>query len=150
MYVVLTEDIKDLGYKGDVANVKRGYFVNFLYPNGLAEFATGGLIDKTANERKERVLKAEELKKRAVEVSEKLVSFGLEIKVKASEKGKLYGSIDEKAICEALAEQAKIEVFPEQVKMEEHLKKVGEYKVDLQLTDEIKITIGVKVEAIVE
>ncbi len=150
MYVVLTKDVKDLGYKGDVANVKRGYFVNFLYPNGLADFAVEKLVDKTAGERRERVLKAEELKNKAVEISKKLVSFVLEIKAKASEKGKLYGSVDEKAICKVLAEQAKIEVLPDQVKMKESLKKVGEYKVDLQLTDEIKVAIGVKVEAVEE
>ena len=150
MYVVLTKDVKDLGYKGDITSVKRGYFVNFLYPNGLADFATEKLVDKTANERKNRVLKVEELKKKALEISKKLASFTLEIEAKVSAKDKLYGSIDEKVICEALAEQAKIEVLPEQVKMEEHFKKAGEYKVDLHLADEINVTIGVEIKGVTE
>lgn len=147
MYTVLTQDVKGLGYKGDVVNVKRGYFVNFLYPNGLAEFASEGAVKRTSTERKERVLRAEELRKRAQEISEQLESFVLELTVKTSSKGKLYGSIDEKAIAEALAKQAKIEVSPDQVEMAEHFKTVGDYKVNLKLTDNIIVSIGVKLEA---
>jgi large subunit ribosomal protein L9 len=147
MYIVLTKDVKDLGYKGDIVQVKRGYFVNYLYPNDLAEFASERAVQKTAQGRKERVLRAEELRKRAAEISQQLATFTLEITMKASSKGKLYGSVDEKRICEALAKQAKVEVLPEQVKMDEHYKQVGDYQVSIQLVPEMPVVLTVKVVA---
>ncbi len=150
MFVVLTKDVKNLGYKGDLVNVKRGHFVNFLYPNSLADFATETRITRTSAERKERVLRAEELRKKAQSISEQLATFVLEIAGKASAKGKLYGSIDEKKIVDALAEKAKIEVLPGNIKMQEHIKQVGDYSIILQLTPEVAVEVAVKVTPIVE
>jgi large subunit ribosomal protein L9 len=150
MYAVLIQDQKNLGRKGDIVNVKRGYFVNYLYPRGVASFATTGIVAKTADERKQRVLRMEELKKQAVEISEKLAELTLEVAAKASAKGKLYGSVDEQAIINALKEQAKIELDSNMVIMPEHFKMVGEYSVRLRLTDEIIVPVSVNVTPVSE
>lgn len=150
MHVILQKDVKGLGHKGDVAAVKDGYFRNFLLPRGLALMATEGLIHKTAEVRKNRMIKMEELKKRAQELQQTLAAFTLVIASKATAKGKLYGSVDEAAVVEALKAQAHVELETSQVKMKEHLKKVGEYVVDLRLTDIVKVPLKVTVEAIQE
>lgn len=147
MYIVLTQDVKKLGYKGDVVNVKRGYFVNFLYPQGVADFATASLIKRTADERKQRVMRLEELIQKAEEIKNTIAGSIVTITKKASAKGKLYGSVDESAVVEALAREHKIEIEPSQVKMLEHFKSVGQYPVTLALTDVVNVDITVDIVA---
>lgn len=147
MHVVLQKDIKGLGHKGDIASVKDGYFRNFLLPRGLALMATERLIQKTAEVRKNRMIKMEEIKKRAQELQQTLAGCTLVIASKATAKGKLYGSVDEAAIVEALKNQAHVELETSQVKMTEHLKKTGEYSVELRLTDTVRVPLKVNVEA---
>lgn len=146
MKVILKKSVPNLGHEWDVVTVKDGYARNYLLPQKLAAIATPAMI-KTAEKRaKERVKQMEELLVNAKETAEKLSGITLEFKKKARGE-KLYGSISEKDIIDALKEGHKVELDKDTVKMDEHLKTLGEHKVRLQLADGVKAEISVKIEA---
>lgn len=149
MQIILKEDIQGLGKRGEIKSVKDGYFKNFLFPRAKAVIATEERIRATEKLREAIILEKEELKKHAREVAEKLERIELIAEAKASAKGKLFGAIDEKKVCKLLKEQAKIEVAPEQVLMEKHLKETGSHKVEVELAPGVKqkITIVIKAAA---
>ena len=145
MQVILNEDIKTLGYKGDVVKVKNGYFRNFLYPRNLAVAATPSLL-KLAEKRKEKkTMEKQQLLDNAKEVLKKLRGLEVIVKAKVSEKGKLYGAISEKEVIDAIREVANIVLEPDYLKME-HFKELGEYDVIVNLGTDLEETVKVKVE----
>ncbi len=146
MEVVLNEDVQKLGYKGDIVNVKRGYFRNFLYPRGLADTATKSRL-KVAESRKEKlVMKKQQIVDNAKDVLKKLKGLKLILKAKVSDKGKLYGSITEDDILKELKKEVKLELDKEFIKME-HIKELGEYEVLVHLGEDLEEKINVTVEA---
>ena len=146
MKVILKTRIANLGHEWDLVNVKDGYARNFLLPKKLAEVATPKMIALAEKRMEDRVKKMEELKANAKETAEKLAKIELNFKKKA--KGdKLYGSISEKDIQEALKKDHKLEITKETIQMKEHLKDVGEHKVTLHLTEGVEVTIKVNIEA---
>ncbi|QQR82967.1 50S ribosomal protein L9 [Candidatus Peregrinibacteria bacterium] len=146
MQVVLTKAVKSLGYEHDIVNVKRGYAANYLLPNGLAMLATPAVIKKTEALRAERVRHLEELKAKAKELLEQLRSVTLSFTMKARG-DKLYGSITEKDIVDAVKNQAKIEIEKDMVSMKEHIKSIGAHQVKLHLAQGVTATVKVMVEA---
>lgn len=146
MQIILKEDIRGLGKRGEIKSVKSGYFKNFLFPRGKAAVATEGRISMTEKLRQAIVLEKQELEKHSMEIAEKLANMEFTIEAKTSAKGKLFGAVDEKKICALLKEQAKIEVTPDQIHMEKHLKETGNHKVGLQLTPKIKQTITITIK----
>lgn len=147
MQIILKEDIHGLGKRGEIKSVKSGYFKNFLFPRGKATIATEGRIRMTERLREAIVLEKQELEKHAKEIAEKLESMKFTVEAKASAKGKLFGAIDEKKVCNLVREQAKIEVTPDQVNMEKHLKETGDHKVELRLAPGVKQTITINIKA---
>jgi large subunit ribosomal protein L9 len=146
MQVVLKKRVPKLGNENDVVNVKLGYARNFLLPQKLAVIATSHEI-KIAEELKAKMMeKVEAMLENAKEISEKLKGITLTFKKKARGE-KLYGSIKEKDIVDGLAEQEKIEIKKEMVKLDEQLKALGEHKVKLQLTEDIDVDVKVVIEA---
>ncbi|MBN2096183.1 50S ribosomal protein L9 [Candidatus Peregrinibacteria bacterium] len=146
MQVVLKKRVPKLGNEHDVVKVKPGFARNFLFPQKLALPATEAEIKRAETLKAQRVEKVEALLENAKEVADKLKSVTLTFKKKARGE-KLYGSIKEKDIADALAEQAKVEVKKEMVKMDDHLKTLGEHTVKLQLTEDIEAKVKVMVES---
>jgi large subunit ribosomal protein L9 len=133
MKVMLCEDIKKLGWLGDVVEVAEGYARNYLLPQGLAKPATEGNLRAIAKEKarraEQRKLEAEKLKvvAEAVEGAEAVVA------AKANEQGVLFGSVGPDEIAQNLREQG-FEIADEFVDMHEHIKHVG--------TSHVKLTFG--------
>ncbi|MBN2307027.1 50S ribosomal protein L9 [Candidatus Peregrinibacteria bacterium] len=146
MKVILKTRIPHLGYEWDIVTVKDGYARNFLLPKKLADVATPNRIKIAEKRMEERIKKMEELVANAKEVAEKLAHAKLTFKKKARGK-KLYGSISEKDIAEALKKEHKVEVDKDAIKLKEHLKEVGDYKVAIHLAEKVKVEIKVKIEA---
>ena len=146
MKVILKTRVPNLGYEWDVVTVKDGYARNFLLPKKLADVATPKMIQLAEERMKERVKKMEELTATAKETAEKLAKAEISFKKKARG-NKLYGSISEKDIADALKKEYKLEIDKEAVKMKEHLKEVGEHKVTLHLAEGVEAGIKVKIEA---
>jgi len=149
MKVVLLEDIENLGLAGEIKEVKSGYARNFLFPKKLALAATKEnvkLIEEKTNsivKRTQKRLQAEQAKK------EQLDGLIVEIKAKAGEGGKLFGSIGAQDIYEALKEK-QIEVDKKSIRLDEPIKQLGEYEVTIALYRDIKATIKVIVHSLNE
>jgi large subunit ribosomal protein L9 len=154
MKVLLCEDVKSLGWLGDVVEVNTGYARNYLLPQGIAKPATEGNLRAIAKEKvrraEERKLEQEQLKKvaEAVEGAEAVVA------AKANEQGVLFGSVGASQIAANLR-QLGFEIADEFVQLSEHIKNVGTSQVTLKFAEDLTATVsvvvvpeGVDVEAI--
>ena len=102
MEIILKQDVKNLGYKNDVVNVKPGYARNFLIPQGMAILATPSARKVLAEEIRQQAFKQERIKKEATELAQVLEGLSLRIAAKASESGKIYGSVNNVQIANAI------------------------------------------------
>ncbi len=146
MKVILTKYHEKLGDVGDTVEVKSGYANNYLIPNSLALPATRGNINQMELVKK-AALKVEARNiKEAEELAEKLEGLQVTFIVKTGEEGKLYGSITNKDVAEKISEERKIEIDRKKIDMQEHIKELGEYEIELKLYKEVKSLVKVKVE----
>jgi large subunit ribosomal protein L9 len=145
MQVILMEKVANLGQLGEVVKVKNGYARNFLIPTGRAKRATETNVAEFAARRAE--LEAAEQAKlaEAQARAEKINGLTLQIAQKAGVDGKLFGSVTNADIVEALAKQG-FEVEKSQVRMPMgHIKQVGDYQVDIALHVDVVVEITVSV-----
>ncbi|MBN1806038.1 MAG: 50S ribosomal protein L9 [Sedimentisphaerales bacterium] len=144
MKVLLCEDIKKLGWLGDVVEVNVGYARNYLLPQGLAKPATSASIRAIAEEKakraEERIIDSKRLEAAATAVN------GAEavLAAKANEQGHLFGSVDERQIASNLRAQG-FEVADEVVQLPEHIKEVGTHAVTLKFAENVTATVNVVV-----
>jgi large subunit ribosomal protein L9 len=144
--VILTNYHEKLGDVGDTVEVKSGYANNYLIPNGLAVPATKGNINQMKLVKQAAVkLEARNIKE-AEEFAKKLEGLQVTFIVKTGEEGKLYGSITNKDIAEKISEERKIEIDRKKIDMQEHIKEIGEYEIELKLYKEIKSSVKVILE----
>ncbi len=147
MQVILKQNVPALGKKGEVKNVKEGYFQNFLQPKGLAEVATTAKVQEAQEILKKLTVQKERITEQANEIQKKLK--GLKITIKAKAKGdKLYGSITEKEIIDALEQKINVRLEKHHLALSENIKVVGTYEIPVHLTDSVsaKVTLEVKGE----
>lgn len=147
MKVIFTDSIANVAFKGDVKNVRPGYFRNFLLPRGKAVLASPDMLALWDKKRQEVLMEKEQVKKKAVEVKEKLETVTLKIAKKITSKGTLYSSITEKDVAAALAKQSKVEVDVNNVTLSEHIKELGKFEVPVQLASGVKAIIHLEVVA---
>ncbi len=144
MQIILLQNVKNLGKKGELKNVSDGYARNFLFAKKLAEVATKEAVARVELlQKKEKMTELESLektKKLAFELKDKLI----EIKAKGKEEGKLFGSISGKDIAKKLSE-AGFAVFEKSVIMPAHIKEIGEYEIKISLAQGIETKIKLKV-----
>lgn len=144
--VILTNYHEKLGDVGDTVEVKSGYANNYLIPNGLAVPATKGNINQMKLVKQAAVkLEARNIKE-AEEFAKNLEGLQVTFIVKTGEEGKLYGSITNKDIAEKISEERKIEIDRKKIDMQEHIKELGEYEIELKLYKEVKSSVKVIVE----
>ncbi|MBN2130448.1 MAG: 50S ribosomal protein L9 [Sedimentisphaerales bacterium] len=144
MKVLLCEDIRPLGWLGDVVDVRDGYARNYLLPQGLAKVATEANIRAIADEkamRAEERLKERKLLERAAEAVDGAEAV---LAALANEQGVLFGSITERQIASNLREQG-FEVADVVVKLPEHIKHVGTHDVPLRFAEDVTATVRVVV-----
>jgi large subunit ribosomal protein L9 len=149
MQVILMEKVANLGGLGDVVKVKDGYARNFLIPQGKARRATPANLQEFESRRAELEKKANEQLTGAQERAEKLEGMKIDIAQKAGVDGRLFGSVTNADISEALASQG-LQVKKSEIRMPQGpLKHIGEYPVTLQLHTDVlaHITVHVVAEA---
>ncbi|NLZ52956.1 MAG: 50S ribosomal protein L9 [Thermoanaerobacteraceae bacterium] len=145
MKVILLEDVKKLGKKGDLVNVADGYARNYLFPRNLAQEATAGGIKQLKQEKAALEKKKRKELEQAKELAAKLASTTVTLKVKSGGQGKLFGSVTSKDISEALKEQQNIEVDRRKIELPESIKSLGSYQVDIKLAPEVDAKLTVKI-----
>jgi large subunit ribosomal protein L9 len=143
MKIILLQDLKTLGKAGDVKDVAEGYARNFLFPKKIAELATEKAIQendlKKGQEKKEEESKLESLRNLAAKLQNK------KIVLRSKEKnGKLFGSISAKDIASALKKE-NLAIPQTYIIMNEAIKNVGEYKIEIALNPEIKTFIKLEI-----
>ena len=145
MKVILQQDVKGQGKKGQMVEVAEGYARNFLLPRKLAIPATADAIN-TMN-LKEKARKAEEarLKAEAEAAAEKLKECQVKLTAKAGAGGKLFGAITTKEISEGLKEQYQLDIPKQKLVLEEPIKAYGSYQVKAKLGFEVTGTVYVSV-----
>lgn len=146
--VILRQDVPNLGHVGDIKEVAPGYFRNFLQPRGLAVPATTGQINALQTDRAVREAQATRAKERAGALAGSLSEITLRIPVRLGEQGRIYGSVTNKDIAEALAQQASVTVDRHDITLGEPLKTIGVHSVPVKL--EHGVTAGVQVELVPE
>lgn len=138
MDIILLKDIDNLGYQNDVVSVKPGYARNFLIPKGVAVIANKANKEKLDKiladiEAKESV-KREEYKGLASQIQGKT----LRIPVKAGTSGKIFGSVTNVQIAQALQEQLNIEVERKKIVMPEEVKELGTYSATIKFSKDVE------------
>ncbi|GAB3929805.1 50S ribosomal protein L9 [Mucilaginibacter myungsuensis] len=146
MEVILKQDIKNLGEKDDIVNVKPGYGRNFLIPQGLAHLATPSARKVLAENIKQAQFKQEKIRKDADAIAAKLEGVKLSIGAKAGESGKIFGAINTIQVADALKKQG-FEVDRRRITFETEPKFVGEYVANLNLHKEVKVQVPFEVVA---
>jgi len=146
MKVLLCQDVKRLGWLGDVLEVAEGYARNYLLPLGLAVVPTEANLKSLAEEKARRAEQREREGGRLEGVAAAVDGAEAVLAAKANEEGVLFGSVGEKAIAANLREQG-FEVADEVVQLSEHIKQVGSYSVTLKFTEDLTATVSVVVVA---
>lgn len=144
MEVILLKDVKGQGKKGDIVKVSNGYARNFLIPKGLAVEATEGGKKKVEEIKAAQKRKEQQQRNKAKKLCEKLSGLKVILKVKAGEKGKLFGSITGKDIAEGLEKQHGIKIDKKKIILDEPIKNIGVYKVPIKIYPEISAELEVE------
>lgn len=147
MIVILVKDVKGVGKSGEVVKVSDGYARNLLLPKGLATEATEGNVK---NLEKQKAIKEANKQKElgeAKELAEKIGQLKVTIITKSGEGGRLFGSITTKDIAEALTEQHKINIDKRKFILENPIKHIGDFEVEIKIypevTAKLKVTVAV-------
>lgn len=143
MKVILTQDVKSQGKKGQLINVSDGYARNFLLPKGLAVEADAKAMNDLKNKESARLHKIELEKQAARETAEKLQALTVKLFGKAGADGKIYGSVTTMEIAEKLDKQHNITVDKRKIMLDEPLKTFGTHQVKVKLYTDIIGTINV-------
>jgi len=141
MKLVLIGEVENLGSAGDVVTVKDGYGRNFLIPQGKAIVATKGAVKSIEENNKQAFKKREALLKEAKSTSEKLAATSVTISVNAGEDGKLFGTVTNVQVADALNEKG-FEVDRRKVTIDD-VKHLGEYVATVQVQGDIKAEVKV-------
>ena len=145
MKVILQQDVKGHGKKGQMVEVSYGYARNFLLPRKLAVEASAENINTMKMQDKAKKAREAEEKAQAEAVAEKLKSCQVKIRAKAGQGGKLFGSVTSKEISEALKEQHQLDVNKSKIVQADPIKAFGSYEIKCKLGYEVTGTIYVLV-----
>ncbi|GCF92403.1 50S ribosomal protein L9 [Enterococcus florum] len=147
MKVIFLEDVKGKGKKGDVKEVPTGYAQNYLLKNNLAKEATKGSISELTGQKKAQARKDAEVLAEAEELKQFLdkEETVVELKAKAGEDGRLFGSIPSKQIAEGLKRQYNLKLDKRKIELEEPIRTLGYTKVPVKLHPKVTGTIKVHV-----
>lgn len=145
MKVILTKDINNKGKAGDVIKVADGYARNYLLPRDFAIVANKYNLSKVESIQKEAELARLELENKYKALALQIADTSLTFTRKADENDHLFGSVSEKDIAEALSEK-EIEVHRSFINLENHLKNIGDFDVQINFPNEIKAVLKVSIE----
>ena len=145
MKVILTQDVRGKGKKGQLIEAAEGYARNFLLPKGMAVLATADAVNTMNLQAKAKAKADAEAKAAALEIAEKLKSCQVKSAAKGGEGGKLFGAVTGKEIAAALKEQYGMDVDSKKLVLDQPIKTFGSFEVKAKLGFEISGTVYVLV-----
>jgi ribosomal protein L9 len=145
MKIVLLEDIKTLGKKGEIVEVSEGYARNFLIPKKKGTEANAQNLNTLKLQKANAAKIAKEQLEAAKSIASKLEGAKVEIKIKGGKEGKTYGSVTTKEISQAAKEQLALELDKKKIVLAEPIKAFGSHEVIIKLHKEISGKLTVKV-----
>jgi large subunit ribosomal protein L9 len=137
MNVILLKDVEKLGLKGDVVDVKRGYARNYLLPRKLAEVATNGRIAEVKRIEAQRAAHEARSADQASSIADTLGKTVLRFDVKSGPTGSLFGSVTTTEIADEIWRTRKIRVDRRKVRLEDPIKRLGTYQIDIEVFPEV-------------
>ena len=146
MKVILLQDVKGKGKKGQMLEVSDGYARNFMLPRKLAIEATTDAVNTMRMNDKAAAEKAAKERAEALEISKKLKAMSLIVKAKGGGAGRLFGSVTNQEIADALKAQSGITLDKRKIVIADPIKNVGTYTVQCKLGYEITAPLSVKIE----
>lgn len=145
MQVILIEDVKSLGKKGQLVEVSDGYATNFLLPKKKACLATKSNINELKQKEKSEERKKEEELKSAQQLSEKLKQTNIKIAAKMGDNGKLFGSVTNKEIAAELEKQYGIKIDKKKIVVDDVIKNLGTHNVVIKLHPKVTAQVSVQI-----
>jgi large subunit ribosomal protein L9 len=146
MKVILTEEIRGLGTRGEVVTVKDGYARNYLIPKNLAQEASTGNLKAIEHQRSKWALLAQQERDAAQKAADRVKGVKIQIEKRVGEHGHLFGSVTANEIADALAEKG-IEVDKRRIELGSPIKNLGLHDVEVRLHRDVTATIQVEVVA---
>lgn len=148
MEIILKQDVSGVGYKNDLVKVKDGFARNYLIPKGLAVVATDSRKKELEELKKQQSFKEEKIRNEAAAIAEALEGTELTIGVKAGTSGKIFGSVNNVMVANAIKEQKNLEVDRKSVELnEDHIKETGKYKARIRLHKDVEVEVDLDVVA---
>jgi large subunit ribosomal protein L9 len=147
MKVILLSDVKTLGKRGEVANVADGYFNNFLMPRKLATAATPGAIKQLEQQNNAKARRQAEEVANAQEVATQLEELTLEIPAKAGGNGRLFGTVTNANVADAIQAALNVAIDRHKIEMKDGIKAVGTYPIEVRLGNNIVAKSNIRVVA---
>jgi large subunit ribosomal protein L9 len=145
MKVILLKDVPGQGKRGDVINAAEGYARNYLLPRNLASEASQGKMKELAERQQANALRGGKVKQAAEELAARLEKVTVVVQTKAGEGGKLFGSVNNKDVCDAMVSQHQIQLDKKKVILKEPIKLLGEYSAVAKLHPDVHAEIKVRV-----
>lgn len=145
MKVILTQDVKSLGKKGEVVNVSDGYARNYILPKKLGLEADAKNLNDLKLQKASEAKKAKQLLEAAQEMAKELEGREVVLKIKPGKDGKVFGSISSKEIALAAKQQCSLELDKKKIQLTEPIKALGAYEVGIklhpQVTGKLKVNV---------
>jgi large subunit ribosomal protein L9 len=148
MKVILLQDIKGTGKKGDIKEVAEGYGRNYLFPRKLAVEASGGNVNSLQEQQRlEEGRKSQELQS-ANELGDKIAGKTLQIEAKTGKDGRLFGAITSKQISQSFQKQFQINIDKKKILLKDPIKSTGFVKIPVKLHPQVTTTLTVQILAV--
>ena len=148
MKVILLQDVKSVGKKGDTVELSEGYARNFILPRKLGVEATSTNMNNLKLQKANEAKIAKEQYQDAVAFSKEIEEMLVKVGLKSGEGGKTFGSISSKEIVTAVKEQYGKEIVKKKLQMPDAIKAIGTYEVTVKLHPKVTATLRVKVESV--
>lgn len=146
MKIILLQDEKKLGKKGDIIEASEGYARNYILPKKIGVEATPKNMNDLKLQKANDEKKAQELLESAKALAAKLEDKAVLLKIKAGEGGKTFGSVSSKEIAAAVKEQLGLEIDKKKIQLQDNLKNFGSYEVPVKLHPAVTAKLSVKVD----
>lgn len=147
MKVILLEDVKSLGKKGEIVNINDGYARNYVLPKKLGLEATANNLNDLKLQKKNDEKVAKEKLDAAKALAEELKEKSITVKIQAGVEGKVFGSISSKEIAMETKKQLNMEIDKKKIVIPDAIKSLGTYNVNIKLHKDVMATLAVRVEA---